>query len=104
MQIQINTDKNVSGSEDLIASSTTLVSEELSRYSQQITRVEVHFSDEDGNKDGLNDKRCMVEARLAGMNPIAVTNQANTHEEAVFGALDKLKTSLKTITGRLRNY
>ncbi|MFO7656037.1 MAG: HPF/RaiA family ribosome-associated protein [Bacteroidales bacterium] len=104
MQIQINTDKNVTGSEELIASSTSLISQELSRFSQQITRVEVHFSDEDGNKDGLNDKRCMVEARLAGMKPIAVTNQANTHEQAVFGAIDKLKTSLEKLTGRLKNY
>jgi len=104
MQIQFNTDKNVTWSEDLIASSTSLISEELSRFSQQITRVEVHLSDEDSNKDGLNDKRCMVEARLAGMNPIAVTNHANTHELAVSGAIDKLKTSLEKITGRLKNY
>jgi ribosome-associated translation inhibitor RaiA len=104
MQIQFNTDKNINGSEDLIASSTSLISEELSRYSHQITRVEVHLSDEDGNKDGVNDKRCLMEARLAGMNPIAVTDSANSHEQAVSGALDKLKTSLETITGRLRNY
>jgi hypothetical protein len=104
MQIQFNTDKNVVGNEDLIASSETLVSEELSRYSQQITRVEVHFSDEDGNKDGLNDKRCLVEARLAGMQPIAVTNLANTHEKALFGALGKMKNTLEKITGRLKTY
>lgn len=48
-------------------SSTSLISEVLSRFSQQIKRVEVHFSDEDGNKGGINDKRCMVETRLAGM-------------------------------------
>ncbi|MFO7574134.1 MAG: HPF/RaiA family ribosome-associated protein [Bacteroidales bacterium] len=104
MQIQFNTDKNVTGSEDIAASSTSLISEELKRYSQQITRVEVHFSDEDGNKDGLNNKRCMMEARLAGMKPIAVTHQADTHEQAIFGAIDKLKTSLEKITGRLKNY
>ncbi len=104
MQILFNTDKNVTESEDLIASSTSLISEELSKFSQQITRVEVHLSDEDGNKDGFNDKRCMVEARLAGMKPIAVTDQANTHEQAIFGAIDKLKTSLETISGRLNDY
>jgi ribosome-associated translation inhibitor RaiA len=104
MQIQINTDKNVTGSEGLIASSTSLLSEELSRFSQQITRVEVHFSDEDGNKDGFNDKRCMVEARLSGMKPIAVTDQANTHEQAILGAIDKLISSLEKITGRLQDY
>ncbi|MFO7657529.1 MAG: HPF/RaiA family ribosome-associated protein [Bacteroidales bacterium] len=104
MQIQFNSDKNVTGNEDLIASSTSLISQELSRYSQQITRVEVHFSDEDGKKDGDNDKRCLVEARLAGMQPIAVTNHANTHEQALFGAIDKLKTSLEKIIGRLKDY
>ena len=104
MQIQFNTDNNVTGSENLIASSTSLISEELSRFSDQITRVEVHLSDEDGNKDGLNDKRCMVEARLAGMKPIVVTDHANTHEQAILGAIDKLKTSLEKVTGRLKNY
>jgi ribosome-associated translation inhibitor RaiA len=104
MQILFNTDKNVTGSEDLIASSTSIISEELSRFSQQITRVEVHLSDEDGNKNGFNDKRCMVEARLAGMKPIAVTDHANTHEQALFGAIDKLKTSLEKVTGRLKDY
>jgi len=104
MQIQINTDKNAIGSAELIASSTALITEELSRFSQQITRVEVHFSDEDGNKDGFNDKRCIMEARLAGMKPIAVINHANTHDQAVFGALDKLKASLETKTGRLKEY
>jgi ribosome-associated translation inhibitor RaiA len=104
MLIQFNTDKNVTGSEELIASSTSLISEELSRFSQQITRVEVHLSDENGNKKGVNDKRCIVEARLAGMKPIAVTDHANTHEQAIFGAVDKLKTSLEKITGRLEDY
>lgn len=103
MQIQFNTDKNITESEDLIASSTSIIQEELSRFSSQITRLEIHLSDEDGNKDGFNDKRCMVEARLAGMKPIAVTDQANTHEQALFGAIDKLKTSLEKITGRLND-
>jgi hypothetical protein len=38
------------------------------------------------------------------MKPIAVTDHANTHELAVSGAIDKLKTSLNKITGRLKNY
>ena len=66
--------------------------------------MEVHLSDENGDKQGLNDKRCVIEARLSGMKPIAVTNHANTHEQAVGGAVDKLKTSLDAILGRLRNH
>jgi hypothetical protein len=104
MLIQFNTDKNVSGSTELIASFNSIIPEELSWFSDQITRVIVHLSDEDGNKDGPNDKRCMMEARFGGMKPIAVSDQANTHEEAILGAIDKLKTSLESLTGRLKDY
>jgi len=104
MTIQFNTDNNITGSEEHRAPLIALISEELSRFSQHITRLEVHLSDENGHKDGLNDKRCLLEARIEGRQPIAVTNLANTHEQAVEGAVDKLKTSLNTILGRLRNH
>jgi len=104
MTIQFNTDSNITGDEKLRAPLISLISEELSRFSHQITRVEVHLSDENGTKEGLNDKRCTIEARLEGMKPIAVTNHANTHEEAVEGAVNKLKTSLDSVIGRLRNH
>lgn len=104
MTIQFNTDNNVSMSEELRNPLIRLISEELTRFSDQITRIEVHLSDENSDKQGLNDKRCMMEARIAGMKPIAVTNHANTHEQAIEGAIDKLRTSLDTILGRMRNY
>ena len=104
MIIQLNTDKNLAGSEKLSVYLTSLISEELSRFSNQITRVEVHLSDENGLREGLNDKRCMIEARLEGMKPIAVTNHADTQELAFEGAIEKLKTSLETVIGRLRNH
>lgn len=104
MIIQLNTDKNLAGTEKLNAYLTSLISEELSRFSHQITRVEIHLSDENGAKEGFNDKRCMIEARLEGMKPIGVTNFADTQELAVDGAIEKLKTSLETITGRLKTH
>jgi non-homologous end joining protein Ku len=48
--------------------------------------------------------RCMIEARVEGRQPIAVTNQADTHDEAVTSAIDKLTTSLDSILGRLSNH
>ena len=104
MKIQFNTDSNIRGTNQLTTPLEAAISEGLSRYSAQITRVEVHLSDENGNKESPNDKRCMIEARLEGMKPIAVTNKGNTHEEAVYGAIDKLKTSLDTILGRLSSH
>jgi ribosome-associated translation inhibitor RaiA len=104
MKIQVNTDKNISGNEKLRTWLIALISDELNRFAHQITRVEVHLSDENGPKEGQNDKRCMIEARLEGMKPVAVTNNANTHEQALEGAIEKLKTSLDTMLGRLRNH
>ena len=104
MKIQFNTGRNIIGSEELRTSLTSIISGELSRFKDHITRLEVHLSDEDSNKNGVNDKRCMIEARLEGMKPIAVTNHADTQEQAVTGAVEKLKSSLNTIQGRLRNH
>jgi hypothetical protein len=104
MTIQFNTDNNITGSKEHTAPLIALLSEGLSRFSSHITRLEIHLADVDGNKDGLSDIRCMLEARLEGMKPIAVTNHANTHEQAVTGAMAKLKTSLNTILGRQRDY
>jgi hypothetical protein len=104
MKIQFNTDNNIKVSNELRVSLTSLISNELSRFNDHITRLEVHISDEDGHKDGQNDKRCMIEAHLEGMQPIAVTSHADSHELAVTGAVDKLKSSIDTIEGRLRNY
>jgi len=104
MIIQLNTDKNLAGTEKLSAYLNSFISEELSRFSHQITRVEVHLSDVNGPKDGLNDKRCLIEVRLEGMKPIAVSNNANTHEQAIEGAIEKIKTSLDSMLGRMRNH
>ncbi|MDP4285546.1 MAG: HPF/RaiA family ribosome-associated protein [Bacteroidota bacterium] len=104
MTIQINTDKNLSVHKTFKAELDSLLSEELSRFSEHITRLEVHLSDENGNKQGLNDKQCIIEARLEGRQPIAVTDKANDYELAVSGAIKKLKTSLDTIVGKLKHH
>jgi len=104
MKIQFNTDKNINGTKDFVTPLTILIEEDLEKYSSQITRIEVHLSDEDGDKDGLNAKRCLLEARLSGMNPIAVSSQSDTEEQAVSESLNKLKSSLDTILGRLSNH
>ena len=104
MTIQLNTDKNLSVHEEFRAKLDDLLSEELSRFSEHITRLEVHLSDENGGKGGQNDKRCMIEARLEGRQPIAVTADADTHEQSVSEAIDKLKNSLDTIFGRSSNH
>lgn len=105
MIIQFNTDHNIDGTESFAGTFTELITTELSRYSSYITRVEAHLADEDGSgKDGKNDIRCVLEARLEGRQPIAVTTHADTHYSAVEDALEKLKASLNTITGKMKEH
>jgi ribosome-associated translation inhibitor RaiA len=75
----------------------------LSRLSDHITRVEVHLSQESSHESGQNDKRCMMEARLEGRQPIAVTHQAATLDEAVDGAADKLTGLIESTLERRRD-
>jgi hypothetical protein len=100
MKVQLNTDKNISGNERVESYLSSLVEIELSRFSDHITRVEIHLTDENGQKKGENDKRCILEARLEKRQPIVVTCHANTVEKAVSDALYKLKTSVDTIYDR----
>jgi len=103
MQIQINTDHSIEGHEALAAQVSGVVESALSRFSDHITRVEVHLSDESGHKSSQNDKRCMMEARLEGHQPIAVTHHAATLDQAVDGAADKLTRLIESTLGRLRD-
>lgn len=101
MQIQINTDHNIEGHEALAARVSGVIENALSRFSDHITRVNVHLSDENSDKkDGYDDMRCMIEARLEGRQPIAVTHQATTLDEAVDGAADKLANLIESTLGR----
>lgn len=101
MQIQINTDNNVSLSQELRDWLSATITKELSRYDDHITRVELHLADENASKQGVNDKRCMIEVRPGGMQPIAVTDHSDTWEMAVSGAVQKLLATLEKAIGRL---
>jgi Sigma 54 modulation protein / S30EA ribosomal protein len=99
MQIQFNTDHNIEGHEALAAQVCGVVESALSRISDHTTRVEVHLSDDSSH----NGKRCMMEARLEGRQPVAVTHQAATLDQAVAGAAAKLTRVIESTLGRLRH-
>jgi len=103
MQIQINTDHNIEGREALAAHVSSVVEGALDRFSDQVTRVEVHLTDEVGHKSGKDDKRCVMEARIQGRQPIAVTHHAGSVHQAVDGAAVKLTRLLESTIGRLRD-
>ncbi len=104
MQIQLNTDANIDGHESLATQVNSSVESALNRFSDHITRVEVQLSDENsGKKGGNDDMRCVMEARLEGRQPVAVTHQAATLDQAIDGAADKLHRLIESTLGRLRD-
>jgi hypothetical protein len=62
----------------------------------------MHLGDENAGKHGDSDKRCMLEARLANLAPIAVTHQAESLQMAFEGALEKLDRALGNAIGKLQ--
>ena len=104
MQIQINTDHNVQGYESAAATVRETVENALARFRTHITRVEVHLGHENANKRGSDDKRCMMEARLEGHQPIAVTHYAALIGQAIDGAAEKMLHRLERTFGRLHSH
>lgn len=101
MLIQVNTDANINGREQLVDYARSTVESALDRFRDRITRVEVHISDQNGDKSGQDDKRCIMEARVGGHQPTTATHQAATVEQAIDGAAHKLAKVIESTLGRL---
>ena len=102
MKIQVDTDRTVESSEGLAAMVETEVQSALGRFEDRLTRVEVHLGDENAEKKGGGaDKRCLLEARPAGMQPVAVTAFADTLERACRDAARKMQDLLSSKFGRI---
>lgn len=103
MTIQFNTDKTIDWDQRHNDHFSELIKEELDRFSDHITRVEVHLSDENGSKEGPDDIRCLMEVRVEGRKPIAASNKADTIEQSLTGVISKIKASLSKIVERFQN-
>ena len=101
MQVHVNTDKNIQGTEQLTLRVKTAVDARLGRFADHITRVEAHLSDESSHKSGAAERKCVLEARPAGLHPLAVTHLAATLEQAIHGAAEKLERVLDSTFGQL---
>lgn len=104
MIIVFNSDKNIQSGQKQADYFKSYISDELDRFSDHITRIEVHLSDENAGKTGPDDKRCLLEARSRKRQPMVVSANNNTVEQALFDAVDKLKAALDTYYGKLKNH
>ena len=77
---------------------TSVVTDALVRFGEQITRVEAHIADENGHSKAAPDEiQCTLEARLVGLDPVVVKDRAATVHQAINGAVAKLKRAVATV-------
>ena len=103
MQIQVHCDKHIKNDVRLEEWVNTTVKDRLDLFEEDITRVDVFLSDENGGKSGPNDKRCKMEARPKGHQPLIVSEDADSVDRAIEGAAEKLQHALEHLFGKLRN-
>lgn len=102
MQVQINHDNHLRIAQDTSERLVETVSTSLAQYKNQVTRVELHLQDLNGGKHGDVDKRCLIEARLDHLQPLAVSHEAPSIKQAIDGALKKLDSALGHAIGKRR--
>lgn len=103
MKIQINGDRTIAVDTGLKLFIEHEVNRSLDRFAMRLTRVEIHLSDVDNKKTGQADKRCLVEARPAGAQPLTVSTKAANIAYAVDESLRKMQRLLTTFFERRRS-
>lgn len=100
MQVLVNSGKHVASSMALKDDIRSRVRDKLQRYEDHLTRIEIHLSDENALKNGPQDKRCKVEARMKGRAPLTVSYDACELHQALDGAMNKLTSVLDRNLGK----
>lgn len=101
MFIQINTDNQISSDNERDARLEDQIRQRLARFEDRITDVEVHVSDVNGSRGGASDLRCTLEARVNGIQPIAVHENGSDVDRAIMGAAKKAVRALDHQLGRI---
>ncbi len=100
MYIQIRADNQIPGDGDRDSRLEDQIRQRLARFEDRITDVEVHVS-QAGNGRGTGELRCTLEARVSGIQPIAVAEEGEDVDRAVTGAARKAVRALDHQLGRL---
>ncbi len=101
MQINVNTDNTIQKHQGLDEHVAAVVQSSIGRFGEQVTRVDVHLSDENKEKHADGGNYCMMEARVAGYQPIVVHEHAVELHQSIKNAGGKLARALDSALGRL---
>ena len=101
MQINVNTDNTIEKHQGLDEHVTAVVNSSIGRFAEQVTRVDVHLSNENKEKHADGGNYCMMEARVSGYQPIVVHEHSTELHQSIKNAGGKLARALDSALGRL---
>jgi ribosome-associated translation inhibitor RaiA len=102
MEINVNTDNTIDRHQGLDERVREAVESGIGRF-EQVRRVDVHLSNQNGQKHADGDNYCMMEARVSGYEPVVVHAHAENLHLSISGASSKLKRALDSALGRLND-
>lgn len=104
MQVQVHTDATIQGGESLETWVREEVNTKLARLKEHVVRVEVFLTGVDALKStGGPGKKCVLETRANGRQPVAVNAEAGKVKDAFNAALEKLRRAVETDLDKVRD-
>lgn len=104
MQIQVHSDATIQGGESLEAWAAEEIHSKLDRLKEHVVRVEVFLTGVDAMKStGGPGKKCVLETRANGRQPIAVNAEAEKVRDAFNAALEKLRRAVESDLDKVRD-
>ncbi|MGH8210317.1 MAG: HPF/RaiA family ribosome-associated protein [Steroidobacteraceae bacterium] len=100
MQIRVDTDDHIDGSQELAIRVERVVEGSLDRFRDRLTRVEIHLS-RLSRQAGERYMCCRMEAQSGNLKPIAVSHEAPMLTEAIHAASAKLERAVHAALGRV---
>ena len=104
MHIQLNTNEGIKGDERMVETVEAEIMDALSHFQDHISSVDVYLSDANKTKHGADDKICVIEARPNGKPPIAASHQAESIQEALTVAAEKMQHRLEHNFGKQNHH
>lgn len=95
MLVQVNFG-DVQHSEAVVSWAEARIRSHLGHLTEKLTRVEVHLRDDNSSaKSAPDDKRCVMEARIAGRRPLAVEHSGSDMYQVIDEAAGKLSRAVR---------
>jgi|SRR6185312_16065711 len=100
MQVRVDVDDHIDGSEELMMRVEGVVEGSLERFQGCVARVDVHLSQLARSSKGHCDLCCRMEAYAGAVTPIVVSHEAITLTEAIHAAAAKLNRAVVAVLGQ----